>query len=154
MRCPFCGHQDDHVVDSRSVREGSVIRRRRECEGCHRRFTTYEAIEESTPTIVKKDGRREPYDRQKLLKGIVTACQKRPVPRASIESAVDAMEAQLFEGLSPEVASTTLGEHAAKFLKQADPVAYVRFASVYRSFTDVEQFVDSAQEVMAADRPT
>ena len=147
MRCPFCGCQDDRVVDSRGVRDGAVIRRRRVCEKCDRRFTTYESIEESTPIIVKKDGRRQSYERQKFLRGIFTACQKRPVSRAVIESGVDAIEATLFEGLSPEVASTELGEAASEFLRRTDPVAYVRFASVYRSFTDVGQFAREVQEV-------
>lgn len=141
MRCPGCGCQDDKVVDSRVIREGAVIRRRRECEKCARRFTTYETIEDITPTILKKDGRREPYERQKFIRGLVVACQKRPVPRAEIEHGVDAIESKLFDSATHEVSSSRLGEAAAEFLKQLDAVAYVRFVSVYRKFDDVGQFV-------------
>ena len=145
MRCPGCGCQDDKVVDSRAIRDGAAIRRRRVCDQCGRRFTTYETIEDNTPTIVKKDGRRELYDRQKFLRGLVVACQKRPVSRATIEQGVDAIEARLFEGAAAEIPSTRLGEAASELLKEVDPVAYVRFARVYRAFPDLGQFVNEIQ---------
>jgi len=148
MRCPHCGYLEDKVVDSRLVREGRVIRRRRRCDECSRRFTTYEQIEDSAPVIVKKDGRRQPYDRQKLTLGIVTACQKRPVPTAVIESGIDQLESDLFEGSSREVPAEELGKAVMNFLKDADPIAYVRFASVYRSYSDLGQFLDEINEMI------
>jgi transcriptional repressor NrdR len=153
MRCPGCGCQGDKVVDSRVIREGAVIRRRRECEKCARRFTTYETIEDITPTIIKRDGRREPYERQKFVRGLVVACQKRPVPRAVIEQGVDSIEGKLFDSATHEVSSTRIGEAAAEFLKQLDPVAYVRFVSVYRSFDDVSQFVTEVIGIRHAPSP-
>ena len=149
MRCPFCGFLEDKVVDSRLVREGRVIRRRRECEGCIKRFTTYETIEEGAPVIVKKDGRREAYDRQKLIGGIVRACEKRPVSMTTINEWVDRLESRLFEGGSAEVPSSEVGEAVVAFLKTSDPVAYVRFASVYHSFSDLDQFVREIREMTA-----
>ena len=146
MRCPYCATMEDRVIDSRLVRAGRVIRRRRHCEGCEKRFTTYEAIEEGSPVIVKKDGRREAYNREKLLSGIVAACQKRPIPRADIESAVDLLESRVFEGTSPEVEAEVLGQGVMDFLKRTDPIAYIRFASVYRSFTDLHEFLDEIQD--------
>ena len=128
-------------MDSRLVREGRVIRRRRQCERCNVRFTTYEGIDETAPVIVKKDGRREAYDRQKLLAGLTLACQKRPIPRATIEAFVDDLESRLLDGSAPEVASRRLGEAASGFLKDVDPIAYIRFASVYHSFSDLEQLL-------------
>lgn len=148
MRCPFCAHLEDKVVDSRLVREGRVIRRRRHCESCQKRFTTYEAIDEGTPIIVKKDGRRQPYDREKLLGGIFAACQKRPVPTAAIMAAVDGIEARLFEGSANEVQSDRLGAGVMEFLKRTDAIAYIRFASVYRSFNDLHEFLDEIQEMI------
>jgi transcriptional repressor NrdR len=153
VRCPFCGYLEDKVVDSRLVREGRVIRRRRRCEECSRRYTTYEQIEDSTPVIVKKDGRRQAYDRQKLMLGIVTACQKRPVPTASIEGGVDQIESDLFGGSSREISADALGEAVMSFLKGADPIAYVRFASVYRSYSDLGQFLDEINEMIDRDPP-
>lgn len=151
MRCPGCGYLQDKVVDSRLVRDGRMIRRRRQCENCESRYTTYEAIEESTPMLVKKDGRREAYDRKKLLGGIVKACQKRPVPMATIESFVDQLEVRVFNGARSEVPSEELGEAVATFLKGADPIAYVRFASVYRSFNDLHQFLDEIRDIIEQD---
>ena len=152
MRCPGCGYLQDKVVDSRLVRDGRMIRRRRQCENCESRYTTYESIEESTPMLVKKDGRREAYDRQKLLSGIVKACQKRPVPMPTIRSFVEKLEVRVFNGARSEVPSAELGEAVAAFLKGADPIAYVRFASVYRSFNDLHEFLDEIRQVIEQDK--
>lgn len=150
MRCPFCGHGDDRVIDSRVGGAGEVIRRRRECEQCARRFTTYERIEEVLPTVVKKDGRREPFDRQKLLRGLTIACIKRPVSVDRIEALVDTIERALQESDKREVASAELGERVMRELSALDEVAYVRFASVYRSFRDVGEFLDELGKLAGA----
>ena len=142
MRCPFCGSQEDRVVDTRSSKEGRAIRRRRECLACGKRYTTYESIELVPLQVVKRDGRREPYDRQKLLMGIVTACTKRPVDLPSIESVVDGIEERIEEAGTIEVPSAWLGERVMEALERIDAVAYVRFASVYRKFQDVTEFMD------------
>ena len=142
MRCPFCGADEDRVVDTRSSQEGRAVRRRRECEACGKRFTTYESVELFPRQVVKRDGRREPYDRQKLLLGIVTACTKRPVNIDTIESIVERIEQRLEESGRVEVESRWLGEQVMVELQQADEVAYVRFASVYRQFKDVTEFMD------------
>jgi transcriptional repressor NrdR len=141
MRCPFCDHPEDKVVDSREAQEGRATRRRRECLACGRRFTTYERIDEILPQIVKKDGRREPYDRDKIVKGLEIACQKRPVSREQIEAIVAGVERHLQELGEREVRASVIGEAAMARLKELDPVAYVRFASVYREFRDVKDFV-------------
>jgi transcriptional repressor NrdR len=141
MRCPFCDHPEDKVVDSREAQDGRATRRRRECLACGRRFTTYERIDEILPQIVKKDGRRESYDRDKIVKGLEIACQKRPVAREQIEALVGAVERQLAEVGEREVRSSVIGETVMTRLKELDPVAYVRFASVYREFRDVKDFV-------------
>jgi transcriptional repressor NrdR len=141
VKCPFCGHPDDKVIDSRAAAPGDVIRRRRECESCARRFTTYERVEDILPTVVKKDGRREPFDRAKLVKGLRIACIKRPVSTAQIEEIADAIEKETQESDSREVSSTELGERVMVHLRSLDEVAYVRFASVYRSFRDIEEFM-------------
>jgi transcriptional repressor NrdR len=141
MKCPFCGHHDDKVIDSRAQGAGDVIRRRRECEGCSRRFTTYERVEDVLPTVVKKDGRREPFDRQKLLRGLRTACNKRPVSTERIEAIADAIEREVQEHEKREVTASELGERVMNHLRDLDEVAYVRFASVYRSFRDVDEFL-------------
>jgi transcriptional repressor NrdR len=140
VRCPYCRHDDTRVLDSRPTEEGSAIRRRRECAMCERRFTTYERVEETPLLVVKKDGRREAFDRQKLLKGLVTACEKRPVPLARLEGMVSAMERELRDQGYDEVPSRVLGERVMDQLRTLDPVAYVRFASVYREFADLEGF--------------
>ena len=140
MKCPYCGHKDDKVLDSRSVREGDGIRRRRECLACARRFTTYEEIEEVRLTVVKKDERREPFDRSKILKGMLTACEKRPVSVAQLESAVDEIERALYNRGDKEIRSVELGDMVIEKLRRLDQVAYIRFASVYRQFEDVTQF--------------
>ncbi|HSN12986.1 MAG TPA: transcriptional regulator NrdR [Anaeromyxobacteraceae bacterium] len=141
MRCPFCDHPEDKVVDSREAQDGRATRRRRECLACGRRFTTYERIDEILPQIVKKDGRRETYDRDKIVKGLEIACQKRPVSREQIEALVASVERQLQEVGDREVRSSVIGETVMARLKDLDPVAYVRFASVYREFRDVKDFV-------------
>ncbi|HET6616617.1 MAG TPA: transcriptional regulator NrdR [Gemmatimonadota bacterium] len=142
MRCPFCGADEDRVVDTRSSQEGRAVRRRRECEACGKRFTTYESIELFPRQVVKRDGRREPYDRQKLLLGIVTACTKRPVNIDTIEAIVERIEQRLEESGRVEVESRWLGEQVMGELQAADEVAYVRFASVYRQFKDVTEFMN------------
>jgi transcriptional repressor NrdR len=148
MRCPFCGHIEDKVVDSRESREGDAIRRRRECLKCGRRFTSYERLEEVPILIVKKDGRREPFDRQKLLRGIMSACQKRPVSLGTLEEAAGDIQAKLMELPDREVPSRQLGELVMDALKQIDSVAYVRFASVYRDFKDLPDFVKALEGLM------
>ena len=146
MKCPFCGDLDTKVVDSRVSKEGSIIRRRRECEICARRFTTYERVEEMLPMIVKKDGRRESYDRNKVINGFKKACEKRPVSVEAIEKSVSDLETSLMESNEPEVAASRIGEKVMEALRKLDDVAYVRFASVYRSFKDIGEFVDLIRE--------
>lgn len=141
MKCPFCGHPEDKVIDSRSAGAGDVIRRRRECEKCEKRFTTYERIEDTLPTVVKKDGRREPFDRSKLVRGLKVAVNKRPVSVDQIESVADSIERGLQEPDLREVSSAELGERVMRELRELDQVAYVRFASVYRSFRDIDEFL-------------
>lgn len=141
MRCPFCDHPEDKVVDSREAQDGRATRRRRECLACGRRFTTYERIDEVLPQVVKKDGRREPWDRDKIVKGLEIACQKRPVSREGIEALVAGVERQIQDSGEREVRSSVIGETVMARLKELDPVAYVRFASVYREFRDVKDFV-------------
>ena len=142
MKCPFCDTVEDKVVDSRMAKEGQVIRRRRECLSCKRRYTSYERIEESLPMVVKKDGRREPFDRAKILSGLKKACEKRPISVATIEAAADRIEKRMQELGETEVPSRTVGEEVMKELHRLDQVAYVRFASVYREFKDIDQFMD------------
>lgn len=152
MRCPFCTHTEDKVVDSRVSREGLVIRRRRECLGCRRRYTTYERVEEVLPQVVKKDGRREPFDRAKILLGLKKACEKRPVGVSTLEEIVDRVEKKLQEMGEPEVSSRAIGEEAMAQLHRIDQVAYVRFASVYREFKDAGQFMDELAHLLNAER--
>lgn len=151
MKCPFCDELEDKVVDSRMAREGEVIRRRRECLGCKRRYTTYERVEESLPMVVKKDGRREPFDRGKILAGIKKACEKRPISTATIEAVSDRIEKRLQEMGETEIPSAVVGEEVMRELHQLDQVAYVRFASVYREFKDIDQFMDELK-ALARDR--
>jgi len=148
MKCPYCGNIESKVIDSRFVNGGANIRRRRECEKCGRRFTTYERIEESFPMIVKKDGRREEYNREKLFHGIAKACEKRPISVETINSLIDGIERHLQEMDVPEVASSVIGEKVMRELHKLDEVAYVRFASVYRSFKDINQFMEELEEVL------
>ena len=142
MQCPYCSQLDDKVIDSRTVREGKVIRRRRECLQCTRRFTTYERIEESLPVIVKKDNRRETFDRIKVMVGLKKACEKRPISSAALESSVDRIEKRLQEYGESEVPARVVGEEVMRELHHLDQVAYVRFASVYREFKDIDQFME------------
>ncbi|OGP34486.1 MAG: transcriptional regulator NrdR [Deltaproteobacteria bacterium GWC2_65_14] len=149
MKCPRCGHADNKVVDSRVGKEGDVIRRRRECLSCQRRFTTYERIEEERPLVVKRDGRREPFDRQKILSGILKACEKRPVSYATIERVVDGLEAGFQASGEKEISSIQIGERVMAALLSLDDVAYVRFASVYRQFKDISQFVEEIKTLIS-----
>lgn len=151
MKCPFCDELEDKVVDSRMAREGEVIRRRRECLACKRRYTSYERIEESLPIVVKKDGRREPFDRLKIVSGLKKACEKRPISTATIEAVADRIEKRIQEMGETEVSSRTVGEEVVRELHQLDQVAYVRFASVYREFKDIDQFMDELK-ILARER--
>jgi len=151
VKCPFCDELEDKVVDSRMAKEGEAIRRRRECIGCRRRYTTYERVEEILPVVVKKDGRRESFDRTKILSGIKKACEKRPISSATIESAADRIEKRIQEMGESEIQSRVVGEEVMKELHQLDQVAYVRFASVYREFKDIDQFMDELK-VLAQQR--
>jgi transcriptional repressor NrdR len=148
MKCPFCPSQDNKVIDSRLSNQGAVIRRRRECLGCERRFTTYERVEEILPMVVKKDGRREAFDRQKIVAGIELACRKRPVSSEQIEAVVDGIERRLQEMGEKEITTTFVGESVMRELSRLDEVAYVRFASVYRSFKDVGEFMSELKELI------
>ena len=141
MKCPYCGHPEDKVVDSREVQEGESIRRRRACLNCDRRFTTYERIDEIPYVVVKKDGRREKFDRQKVLNGILRACEKRPIPATKLDSIVNAVEKYVQESPERERPTTKVGEMIMRRLKELDKVAYVRFASVYLEFEDVTEFM-------------
>ena len=142
MKCPFCDDVEDKVVDSRMAKEGEVIRRRRECLSCKRRYTTYERVEETMPAVVKKDGRREPFDRSKIVPGLKKACEKRPISTATIETVTDRIEKRIQDLGETEIVSTAVGEEVMRELSQLDQVAYVRFASVYREFKDIDQFMD------------
>lgn len=148
MKCPYCGHLEDKVVDSREGKEGRAIRRRRECLKCGRRFTSYERIEEITFMVVKKDDRREPYDRTKIMAGLRRACEKRPVSPASLEGIADEVEQLLQESPEREIATRLIGEKLIDRLKTLDSVAYVRFASVYRQFQDVDQFMRELKDLL------
>jgi transcriptional repressor NrdR len=141
VKCPFCSHLDDKVIDSREARTGDLIRRRRECLKCSRRFTTYERIDEIPYMVIKKDGRRERFDRQKILQGLLKACEKRPVATGKLEAMVDEVERAVQEGKERELTTTELGELLMSRLKKLDKVAYVRFASVYMDFKDVKEFM-------------
>jgi transcriptional repressor NrdR len=147
MRCPYCQHHDTGVLDSRMTSTGDSIRRRRECGGCSKRFTTYERMEMLDLAILKKDGRTEPFDRNKLLRGIQRACEKRPVKREKIDRAVDEIELQLKQLERTEIPSRTVGSLVIEKLRELDEVAYVRFASVYRKFTDVSQFAEEVAKL-------
>ncbi len=140
MRCPFCGNDDDKVLESRAARDGAAIRRRRECNSCGRRFTTFEEVEELRVMVIKRDGRREPFDRDKVLRGMIVACEKRPVGMDTLESAADSIERSVYDAGGSEIESEAIGEMVAEVLRGVDQVAYVRFASVYRQFEDVGQF--------------
>lgn len=148
MICPFCGHRQDRVIDSRESKEGDVIRRRRECLKCVRRFTTYERSDEVPYMVVKRDGRREKFDRQKVLEGLIKACEKRPVAMAKLAEVVDEVESMLADSPDREVSTTVIGEMLMTQLRALDKIAYVRFASVYRDFQDVEAFLTELKDVL------
>jgi transcriptional repressor NrdR len=148
MKCPFCAHLEDKVVDSREARTGDLVRRRRECLKCNRRFTTYERIAEIPYMVIKKDGRREKFDRQKILQGLLKACEKRPVPVGKLEAIVDEAEAFVSETSERERTTTEIGELLMSRLKKIDKVAYVRFASVYADFKDVKEFMDELKGLL------
>jgi transcriptional repressor NrdR len=152
VRCPFCRDLENRVVDSRLGKDGDAIRRRRHCERCGRRFTTYERVEEALPMVVKKDGRREPFERAKIVNGIKRACEKRPVSVDTIEALTDSIERQLQESGEREVTSRAIGEAVMREMHDVDGVAYVRFASVYRSFRDVHEFMHELEELIAQRR--
>jgi transcriptional repressor NrdR len=149
MKCPYCGFAQDRVVDSRESKEADAIRRRRECERCNKRFTTYERIDEIPYMVVKKDGRREKFDRQKILGGLLHACQKRPVPGAALERIVDETEAFVVDSPERERTTSEVGELIMTRLKEIDTVAYIRFASVYRDFKDVREFKAELEELLS-----
>ena len=148
MKCPYCGRPDTKVIDSRPTEEGFAIRRRRGCDGCGKRFTTYEKVEETILMVAKKDGRREAFDRTKVLSGIAKACEKRPVSMAHMEEMVSAIESTLHNQIEKEVDSNYIGELVMEELKKVDEVAYVRFASVYRQFTDVNTFIKEIEKLV------
>jgi len=148
VTCPFCGHKEDRVIDSRESKEGDVIRRRRECLGCEKRFTTYERSDEIPYMVVKRDGRREKFDRQKVLEGLLRACQKRPVAMAKLAEIVDEVESSLGDNPDREVSTTAIGELLMDRLRTLDKIAYVRFASVYRDFQDVEAFLNELKDLL------
>jgi transcriptional repressor NrdR len=148
MRCPFCKKDNDRVIDSRSSNDGQAVRRRRECLACKRRFTTYEQVEQITLYVIKKDGRREVFDREKIRRGLMTSCKKRPVSVQKIDDIVNKIEIELYQKYDREVKSKTIGNLVMRELKNLDHVAYVRFASVYRDFQDVAEFMRELQPML------
>ena len=151
MRCPNCGHLEDRVIDSRSTKEGRAIRRRRECIGCGNRFTTYEYVENASVAVVKRDGKREPFSREKIVAGISRACEKRPISLNQIEEIVERIEGDIQRRAPGELPSREIGEKVMEELQKLDEVAYVRFASVYRHFKDVNEFLDEIQGLVKGD---
>lgn len=151
LRCPFCFHTDSKVLDSRATEEGASIRRRRECLSCNRRFTTYERLDEVPFMVVKKDGRREPFNRSKILTGVLRACEKRPISIDEIENMVDKIEREVRNKTDREVSGAEIGEMVMEHLKELDEVAYVRFASVYRQFKDTSSFLSELQQLLEGD---
>jgi transcriptional repressor NrdR len=152
MKCPFCGNAENKVIDSRVSKDSNSIRRRRECLGCGKRFTTYEYVEEVLPVVVKKDGRREPFDMLKIKNGIKKACEKRPIPTEAIEAIIERIEQACHDYQGKEIPSTDIGEQVMRELKELDGVAYVRFASVYRSFKDVGDFMEELQDFLQVNK--
>jgi transcriptional repressor NrdR len=148
MKCPFCNHLEDKVVDSRETKEGDTIRRRRECLACERRFTTYERIDEVPYMVVKKDGRREKFERQKVLGGLLKACEKRPVSMAKLSELVNRVESRVSDSPDREISTTDIGEYLMESLREMDKIAYVRFASVYRDFQDEEAFFNELKTLI------
>ena len=153
MTCPFCAYKEDRVIDSRESKEGDVIRRRRQCLSCERRFTTYERSDEIPYMVIKKDGRREKFDRQKVLNGLLKACEKRPVGMAKLAEVVDELETRLIESSEREISTTEVGEILMERLHALDKIAYVRFASVYRDFQDVDAFLNELRNLVNQKRP-
>jgi transcriptional repressor NrdR len=149
MKCPFCGHKEDKVIDSRSSNEDRSVRRRRECLKCDKRFTTYEYIEAVPLMVIKKDGRREAFDRNKIISGILKACEKRPVSMEKVEATVDKVEKELQKSFDKEVKAQVIGELVMDYLHKLDEVAYVRFASVYRQFKDINQFMGELKDLLS-----
>ena len=145
MRCPNCGHEENRVLETRIVRDGAAIRRRRECAECQARFTTYEYVETGTFQVVKRDGRREPFDRNKVMQGLTRACEKRRIPRQALEEMTDQIEQEFARSGASEVSAEDVGYRVLEGLRNLDPVAYVRFASVYLNFDDIQQFVDTIE---------
>ncbi|EGO63214.1 transcriptional regulator NrdR [Acetonema longum] len=152
MRCPYCHFAESKVVDSRAANEGNSIRRRRECIQCARRFTTYEVVEEIPLMVIKKDGRRELFDRAKLLNGLLKSCEKRPVPMSTLESLADTIEKDMRNTMEHEISTRKIGELVMERLKEVDQVAYVRFASVYRQFADINNFMQELETLMKASK--
>ena len=153
MKCPYCSHMESKVVDSRPTEEGNVIRRRRECFSCAKRFTTYEKVEDIPLMVVKKGGHREPFDRKKIMNGILRACEKRPVSISQIETIVNAIETEVYQSSDREVQSKEIGEKIMMHLKDLDEVAYVRFASVYRQFKDLNTFMEELNKLIKENNP-
>lgn len=153
MKCPFCGNLEDKVIDSRTSREGEAIRRRRECLKCGKRFTSYERVDDILPMVVKKDGRRESFDRIKVLSGLKKACEKRPISIDTLEGVVDSIEKKLINLGTREVPSTWIGEEVMNSLRETDKVAYVRFASVYRQFKDINELMDEVKTLFEQRNP-
>ena len=149
MKCPYCGHPESKVIDSRPADENASIRRRRECLSCAKRFTTYETVESLPMVVIKKDGSRQSFDRQKVLRGMIRACEKRPVPLAELERIADEIEQELQNSLEREVSTVVIGEKVMEKLKKADEVAYVRFASVYRQFKDINTFMSELNKLLS-----
>ena len=152
MKCPFCGNAENKVIDSRISKDGKAIRRRRECLGCARRFTTYEYVEDILPMVVKKDGRREPFDRIKIRNGVMTACEKRPISMEDMDKIVENVEIACQEFQGEEIPSSAIGEKVMSELKVLDGVAYVRFASVYRQFRDVGEFMSELKDLLSKEK--
>lgn len=148
MRCMYCNHTDSKVVDSRPTEDGTAIRRRRECNGCGRRFTTYEKIENPLIMVIKKDGRRQPFDGQKIRNGLIKACEKRPIPMSAIDHIVSEVEKTVYNSLDQEITSEQIGEVVMTRLKELDQVAYIRFASVYRQFRDLNTLINELNELL------
>ena len=148
MKCPYCGFEDGKVIDSRPTEDGNAIRRRRECLNCQRRFTTYETLETISLAVIKADNSRQPYDRSKVLRGIMRACEKRPVTLPQMEKIADDIESELYQSMEKEVTSTEIGEKVMTYLKEIDEVAYVRFASVHKHFSDIETFMAELQKLI------
>ena len=149
MRCPFCGYSESKVIDSRPADEGASIRRRRECLSCSKRFTTYETVESLPMVVVKKDGSRQSFDRRKVLGGMIRACEKRPVPLAELEKIAEEIEQDLQNSMEREISTEAIGERVMDRLRSVDQVAYVRFASVYRSFKDINTFMDELAKLLS-----